>query len=65
MLRTYMHVLLYILFNISCDPTTNSVTVIPFLSYVASFSKQNQCPHSKKKKEKQMWMNIKDTALLF
>lgn len=62
MLITHMHVLLYILFNISFDHTTNSV--IPFLNYVASFAKQNKCPPPKKK-EKKMWMNIKVTAQLF
>ena len=54
MLITHMHVLLYILFNISFDHTTNSVIVIPFLNYVASFfqAKQVSPPLQKKKKIK-------------
>lgn len=52
MLITHMHVLLHILFNISFDHTTNSVIVIPFLNYVASFAKQNKCPPHKKKGKK-------------
>lgn len=52
MLITHMHVLLHILFNISFDHTTNSVIVIPFLNYMASFAKQNKCPPPQKKGKK-------------